>query len=158
LTVFRQGDRFALDFPAQPPEPCGMPERFKAALGRAPAQVLGAVKYLALYESEAEVAAVAPDMAVLADIDRDGVIVSAPGRDCDFVSRYFAPHAGIPEDPVTGSAHCTLIPYWAKRLGKRKLHARQISTRGGELWCEDRGDRVVIAGRAALYLEGRIHV
>jgi PhzF family phenazine biosynthesis protein len=158
LTVTRQGEVFSIDLPAQPPAPCAMPAKIVAALGRKPVQILGAAKYLALYDREADVAALAPDTAVLRDIDRDGVIVSAPGGDCDFVSRYFAPHAGIPEDPVTGSAHCTLVPYWAKRLGKTKLHARQISQRGGELFCELRGDRVVIAGRAALYLEGRIHV
>ncbi|MGH6930460.1 MAG: PhzF family phenazine biosynthesis protein [Dongiaceae bacterium] len=158
LTVTRRDDMFAIDLPAQPPEPCTMPPKFVAALGRKPAQILGAMKYLALYDSQADVAALAPDTAAMMDIDRDGIIVSAPGSDCDFVSRYFAPHAGIPEDPVTGSAHCTLVPYWAKRLGKSKLHARQISRRGGELFCELRGDRVVIAGRAALYLEGRIHV
>jgi PhzF family phenazine biosynthesis protein len=158
LTVTRQGDQFAIDLPAQPPAPCAMPPKFIAALGRKPTQILGAVKYLVLYNDEADVVSLEPDTAALEDIDRDGVIVSAPGRDCDFVSRYFAPHAGIPEDPVTGSAHCTLVPYWAKRLGKTKLHARQISRRGGELFCELRGDRVVIAGRAALYLEGKIHV
>jgi PhzF family phenazine biosynthesis protein len=158
LTVTRQGEQFAIDLPAQPPSPCAMPPKIVAALGRKPTQILGAKKYLVLYESEAEVAALAPDLIVVADADRDGVIVSAPGRDCDFVSRYFAPHAGIPEDPVTGSAHCTLVPYWAQRLGKTKLHARQISRRGGELFCELRGDRVVIAGSAALYLEGKIHV
>jgi PhzF family phenazine biosynthesis protein len=158
LTVTRRDDMFAIDLPAQPPELCTMPPKFVAGLGRKPAQILGAKKYLALYDSQADVAALAPDTAAMMDIDRDGVIVSAPGTDCDFVSRYFAPHAGIPEDPVTGSAHCTLVPYWAKRLGKSKLHARQISRRGGELFCELKGDRVVIAGRAALYLEGRIHV
>jgi PhzF family phenazine biosynthesis protein len=158
LTVTRRDDMFAIDLPAQPPEPCSMPPKFVAALGRTPAQILGAQKYLALYDSQAAVAALAPDTAAMIDIDRDGVIVSAPGSDCDFVSRYFAPHAGIPEDPVTGSAHCTLVPYWAKRLGKSRLHARQISRRGGELFCELTGDRVVVAGRAALYLEGRIHV
>jgi PhzF family phenazine biosynthesis protein len=156
LTVTRQDDMFAIDLPAQPPEPCTMAPRFIAALGRKPAQILGAVKYLAIYDSAAEVAALMPDTAAMMDIDRDGVIVSAPGSDCDFVSRYFAPHAGIPEDPVTGSAHCALVPYWARRLGKTALHARQISRRGGELFCELKGDRVVIAGHAALYLEGRI--
>jgi len=150
LTVTRQGDQFAIDLPAQPPSPCAMPSKIVAALGREPAQILGAAKYLAVYDSEVDVASLAPDIAALTDIDRDGVIVSAPGRDCDFVSRYFAPHAGIPEDPVTGSAHCTLVPYWAERLGKATLHARQISPRGGELFCELRGDRVVIAGGAAL--------
>jgi PhzF family phenazine biosynthesis protein len=158
LTVTREGDMFAIDLPAQPPAPCEMPSKTVGALGRKPAQILGAVKYLVVYDNEADVAALAPDTAALRDIDRDGIIVTAPGRDCDFVSRYFAPHAGIPEDPVTGSAHCTLAPYWAKRLRKTKLHARQISQRGGELSCELCGDRVVIAGRAALYLEGKIHV
>jgi len=158
LMVTRQGDQFAIDLPAQPPSPCTMPPQFVAALGRKPTAILAAKKYLALYDSEADVAALAPDTAALREIDRDGVIVSAPGRDCDFVSRYFAPHAGIPEDPVTGSAHSTLVPYWAKRLGKTKLHARQISQRGGELLCELHGDRVVMAGRASLYLEGKIHV
>jgi predicted PhzF superfamily epimerase YddE/YHI9 len=104
------------------------------------------------------VAALRPDVVTLSAIDRDGVIVTAPGRDCDFVSRYFAPHAGIPEDPVTGSAHCTLVPYWAARLGRARLHARQISRRGGELHCEHHGSRVALTGRATLYLEGRIHV
>jgi PhzF family phenazine biosynthesis protein len=158
LVVTRRGDRFALELPAQPPVPVAMPARFLDALGRKPAQVLAATKYLAVYESEADVAALRPDLAVLADIDRDGVVATAPGRDCDFVSRYFAPHAGIPEDPVTGSAHCTLVPYWSKRLGKQTLQARQISRRGGELSCEDRGERVSVAGNAVLYFEGKIHV
>jgi len=158
LVVTRRGDDFALELPAQPPTPKTMPARILDALGRKPAQVLAATKYLVVYESEAEVAALQPDLAVIKDADRDGVIVTAPGRDCDFVSRYFAPHAGIPEDPVTGSAHCTLVPYWSKRLGKKTLQARQISQRGGELACEDRGDRVSVAGNAVLYLEGRIHV
>ena len=102
--------------------------------------------------------ALRPDFARLAALDLFGVIVTAPGVDADFVSRYFAPGEGIPEDPVTGSAHCTLVPYWAKRLGRTKLHARQVSERGGELFCEDRGDRVSIAGRAVTYLEGSIEV
>ncbi len=158
LTVTRDGERLALDLPAQPPTPCTMPDRFVAALGRPPQQILGAVKYLAVYNTAAEVAALKPDFSALSAIDRDGVIATAPGEDCDFVSRYFAPHAGIPEDPVTGSAHCTLVPYWAARLGKTTLHARQISRRSGELYCELRGDRVRVAGRAVLYAEGRIYL
>jgi len=97
-----------------------------------------------------------PDMTTLAAVDRFAVIATAPGHDCDFVSRFFAPSQGIPEDPVTGSAHCTLVPYWAERLGKTKLHARQVSARGGELFCELAGDRVILRGRAVLYLEGAI--
>lgn len=158
LTVTRDGDRFVLDLPSQPPTPCEMPERFLAALGKRPAQLLGAAKYLAVYENAADVAALTPDFSVLRDVDRDGVIVTAPGSDVDFVSRYFAPHAGIDEDPVTGSAHCTLTPYWAARLNKKKLQARQISRRGGELHCELRGDRVRLAGHAVLYSESVAHV
>jgi len=163
LNVSRDGPRFTLDLPSQPPKPAEMPGRFLAALGRPPQQVLAAAKYLAIYDSADDVAALAPDLVILKDIDKDGVIVTAPGptsgaNACDFVSRYFAPHAGIPEDPVTGGAHCTLIPYWAQRLGKSKLHARQISARGGELFCEDQGRRVSLAGQAVLYLEGRIRV
>lgn len=158
LTVARQGDRYALDLPALPARPAAMPDRFRSALGHQPLQVLAAVKYLVIYPSAADVAALTPDLAELAHIDRDGVIATAPGEDCDFVSRYFAPHAGIPEDPVTGSAHCTLVPYWSARLGKTHLHARQISSRGGELHCELRGDRVTVAGGAVLYLEGRLSI
>jgi predicted PhzF superfamily epimerase YddE/YHI9 len=111
-----------------------------------------------VFETEDQVRALAPDMSKLLAVDCRGVIVTAPGKDCDFVSRFFAPRAGIPEDPVTGSAHTTLIPYWSRRLGKKKLFARQISRRGGELWCEDRGERVGIGGRAVKYLEGEITV
>jgi PhzF family phenazine biosynthesis protein len=158
LEVTRQGDRFSLSLPAQPGQLCPVPPGLAEALGRAPRQMLAAQKYLAIFDDEVDVAAIEPDLAVIAELDRDGLIISAPGREVDFVSRYFAPHAGIPEDPVTGSAHCTLVPYWSQRLGKKQLTARQISRRGGELACEDRGDRVVLAGRAVLYLEGRIHV
>lgn len=163
LNVTRDGPRFALDLPSHPPKPVEMPAKFLAALGMPPKQVLAAKMYLVVYETAEEVAALTPDFAVLKDVDKYGVIATAPGpasgpNACDFVSRYFAPHAGVPEDPVTGSAHCTLVPYWALRLGKTKLHARQISARGGELFCEDQGRRVSLAGSAVLYLEGRIRV
>jgi len=105
----------------------------------------------------AEIAAIAPDFAALERLRR-GIAVTAPGEDCDCVSRYFAPHLGIPEDPVTGAAHCTLIPYWAGRLGKARIHARQLSARGGDLICELAGERVRIGGRAVMYLEGWITV
>ncbi len=158
LTVRRDGDRLAMDFPARAPEPCAEPECLAAGLGRAPEAVLAAADYLAVFATEAEVRVLAPDTARLAGIELRAVIVTAPGDDVDFVSRFFAPKAGIAEDPVTGSAHCTLVPYWAKRLGKPRLTARQVSARGGELWCEDRGERVVIAGRAVKYLEGIIEI
>ena len=158
LEVTRDGERLGLDFPARPPSACPRPAAIDQALGLPPREVLRARDYLSVFESEAEVRALAPRMEQVAALDALGVIVTAPGRDADFVSRFFAPRAGVPEDPVTGSAHCTLIPYWAARLGRKKLHALQVSRRGGELWCEDRGERVLIAGRAVRYLEGAIEV
>jgi len=162
LTVERQesadgkGVLYALDFPSRPPGPTEVHPDLARGLGSEPAQLLAAMDYFCVFDSEEQVRELKPDMQTLAGVDLRGVIATAPGRDCDFVSRFFAPAKGIPEDPVTGSAHTTLIPYWAKRLGKTKLFARQISRRGGELWCEDRGDRVGIAGGAVQYLEGRI--
>ena len=113
---------------------------------------------LVLLEDECTVRELNPNLPLLGQMEQRGTIVTAPGDQCDFVSRFFAPRIGIPEDPVTGSAHCVLVPYWSQRLGKKKLHARQVSKRGGELFCEDRGERVTIAGRAVLYLEGMIVV
>ncbi len=158
LAVERDGDLYALDFPARPPEPCEPHPLLREALGAPPQAILAARDYLCVYGSQEELAAIAPDMQKLAAVDKFAVIVTAPGRDCDFVSRFFAPAKGIPEDPVTGSAHCTLIPYWAARLGKDKLFARQISLRGGELWCENRGKRVRIAGHAVTYMEAVIGI
>ena len=122
-----------------------------------PVQVLKARDYFALYETAEDVRALNPDFALLGTLD-EKVIVTALGADCDFVSRFFAPTAGVPEDPVTGSAHCTLIPYWSARLGKTKMFARQISKRGGELFCELAGDRVLIGGKAVLYSRGEIEI
>ena len=156
LAVERDGDLYALDFPSRPAQPCVVHPGLAEALGAAPKTVLAARDYLCVFESEEQVTALAPNMSKLAEIDRFAVIVTAPGRDCDFVSRFFAPSKGVPEDPVTGSAHCTLIPYWAGQLGKTKLFARQRSRRGGEVWCEVRGERVRIAGHAARYMEGVI--
>ncbi len=158
LSVTRDGDLLALDFPSRPPEACGVHTDLLRALGRVPVNVLAARDYLVVYANEDEVRALKPDMALLVNVDRFAVIVTAPGTSADFVSRFFAPARGIPEDPVTGSAHCTLIPYWSERLGRKKLHARQISARGGELFCEDRGERVSIAGRSALFMEGQIEI
>jgi PhzF family phenazine biosynthesis protein len=152
----RQENLYALDFPSQPPAAAKMHPLLELGLRAKPCEVLAAQDYMCVFESEEQVLALKPDMQALAGIDLRGVIVTAPGRDCDFVSRFFAPGKGIPEDPVTGSSHTTLIPYWAKRLGKSKLFARQISRRGGELWCQDRGDRVSIAGGAVQYLQGHI--
>jgi predicted PhzF superfamily epimerase YddE/YHI9 len=97
-------------------------------------------------------------MALLDQVDTLGVIATAPGESVDFVSRFFAPRAGVPEDPATGSSHCTLIPYWSRRLGRNHLHARQVSSRGGEFWCRDRGERVDISGEVVLVLEGVLHL
>ena len=123
-----------------------------------PKEVLASRDYCVVYENEEQVRSLSPDMSLLAQLDRFAVIVTAPGSDCDFVSRFFAPAQGVPEDPVTGSAHCTLIPYWSGRLNKLELHARQVSRRGGELFCRNRGDRVTIAGHAVLYLKGEISI
>lgn len=158
LSVTRDGDLLSLDFPARPPAPCPAPAGLAEALGQPPRQVLAARDLMAVYDDEGVVRGLRPDMGRIAALDTFAVIVTAPGRDCDFVSRFFAPAKGVPEDPVTGSAHCALIPYWSRRLGKARLHARQVSARGGELYCELRGDRVAIAGRAAPYLEGTIEV
>jgi len=149
----------SLDFPSRPPQATdGATAALTAALGARPREVLASRDYLAVFETEDEVRALRPDMAKVAALDHMAVIATAPGRDCDFVSRFFVPSLGIPEDPVTGSAHCTLVPYWSKRLGKTRLFARQVSARGGELWCEDRGERVSIAGRCVRYLEGTIEL
>jgi len=159
LVVSRDGELVALDFPAWPPVPCTGPAGLGAALGRPPAAVLAARDYLAVYDDADMVAALAPDFAAVARLDRFAVIATAPGTgDVDFVSRFFAPAQGVDEDPVTGSSHCALIPYWAARLGKARLEARQLSRRGGSLSCALRGDRVTIAGRATLYLTGTIEI
>src|SRR3954451_6274018 len=151
LTVGRDGEALVLDFPSRPPLPCPMLEAVAAALGKAPAALLASRDYLAVYEGADEIAGLTPDFTALAALDRFAVIVTAPVRDgIDFVSRFFAPEHGVPEDPVTGSAHCTLIPYWAERLGKTRLEARQLSRRGGRLSCGLQEDRVTIAGRAVL--------
>jgi PhzF family phenazine biosynthesis protein len=156
LPVSRAGEVFTLDFPARPPETCEPPEALLRGLGHRPARVFKSRDYLAVFATEAEVRALAPDFAALITLDCLGVIATAPGDDCDFVSRFFAPAAGIDEDPVTGSAHCTLIPYWSQRLGKTTLFARQVSRRGGELFCRLAGNRVHIGGKAVLYLRGEI--
>jgi PhzF family phenazine biosynthesis protein len=156
LIVKRDGDRLTMNFPARPPNKVDVHPKLIGALGARPAEVLGARDYLVRYKSAEEVRSLRPNMEALKQVDRFAVIATAPGTDCDFVSRFFAPSKGIPEDPVTGSAHCTLIPYWANELGRTALHARQVSARGGELFCNLMGDRVEIGGHAALFLKGEI--
>ena len=158
LGATREGGAVVLDFPAWQAAPVAVPAALADGLGWIPREVRKTRDYLAVFADAEEIIGLKPDMAQLARLDCLGLIVTAPGRDCDFVSRFFAPGAGIAEDPVTGSAHCTLIPYWSERLGKKKLHARQLSARGGELFCEDRGDRVGIGGRCALYSRAELLV
>lgn len=158
LTVSRNGELLTLDFPARPAVPCEAPFELSAGFGASPTTTAKARDYLAVFETEQAVRSLQPDMAALMHLDCLGIIATAPGEDCDFVSRFFAPRAGVPEDPVTGSAHCTLIPYWAQRLGCTALRARQVSPRGGELFCEHRGARVGIGGRAVTYSSGFLHV
>ena len=158
LAASRRGDLIELDFPSRPPVPCVAPKELVRALRREPREVLVSRDYVAVFDSQEEVSSLVPDMEALMQLDRVGVIVTARGSDADFVSRFFAPRAGIPEDPVTGSAHCSLIPFWAERLGRTELFARQISRRGGELFCRLAGERVAIGGRAIVYNRGVIEI
>ncbi|OOQ59440.1 PhzF family phenazine biosynthesis protein [Mucilaginibacter pedocola] len=159
LTVTRTGDKYTLDFPSRPPIAVDAPEGLLASLGgKTPKSIWRSRDYMLVYEKEEDIAELTPNHAALSKIDTIGVIVTAPGNEVDFVSRFFAPAASVPEDPVTGSAHCNLIPYWAEKLGKTKLHAYQISPRKGELWCELKGDRVLMSGKAVTYMKGEIYV
>ena len=165
LAVRREAADFVLDFPSRPPReaPAALADAQAGALGVTPASCwIADDNLLAVLPDEAAVRAVRPDEDAVAALsgaaDVTGLIVTAPGARADFVSRYFAPAVGVPEDPVTGSAHCTLVPYWAGRLGRPDLVAWQLSERGGVLRCRDRGERVDVGGRARFYLEGRITV
>jgi PhzF family phenazine biosynthesis protein len=161
LIVEKYGDKYTMDFPSRPAIHIELPNGLAEALSdKQPLEVLRSRDYFLVYESEDDIRDISPDFFVLSKMDTVGVIVTAPGnqKGTDFVSRFFAPGAGIPEDPVTGSAHCNLIPYWAEKLGKTKLHAYQLSSRQGELWCELKGDRVLISGKAVTYLKGEIFV
>lgn len=158
LRVERKDSRLVLDFPSEPASTCDPPRQLAEGLRAQPREILKGRDYLAVFENEDDVAAIQPDFETLAQLGTRGTIVTAPGKECDFVSRFFAPGAGIPEDPVTGSTHCALIPYWSQRLGKRELRARQISRRGGELFCQDRSERVGIGGNAITYVEGKIGI
>ena len=156
LVVARGREGLTLDLPAYPASDCEPPQALLDGLDHLPVEILAAKNYLCIYDREDDVRNLAPDFAQLAHCAPYAVIVTAPGEKVDFVSRFFAPAHGIDEDPVTGSAHCTLTPYWAKRLGKTRLNARQLSKRGGNLVCEIRGDRVVLEGGCVLVLEGNL--
>ena len=159
LRVERRGDLLAMDFPARPPLPCAVPSALVDGLGAEPAEVLAADDYVAVFQDEVSVRALAPDMARLRLLGLRGVCVTAPGTGTvDFVSRFFAPGVGVPEDPVTGSAHCELAPYWAARLGKRRLKARQVSRRGGDVSCDLLDDRVILAGGAVTFMQAEIQL
>jgi predicted PhzF superfamily epimerase YddE/YHI9 len=156
--VTNKNGELQMNFPAVPSRACETPDILSKGLGVAPLHVLEGDDYLAVYPDESTVRALSPDFSILARLGLRGVIVTAPGDTADFVSRFFAPKLGIPEDPVTGSAHCQLTPYWAEQLGKSTFRARQVSRRGGELRCELCDNRVLLTGTAVTVLEGVMYV
>jgi len=156
LKASKKNGIIRLDFPGYDVGKVAPPEPLLKGLGAPPKEVFLGRDYFAVYNNEKEILALDPDFRELARLDCLGIIVTAPGDSCDFVSRFFAPRAGINEDPVTGSAHTLLIPYWAKKLNKNKLHAYQVSERRGELFCEYLGERVIIGGRAVTFMKGEI--
>ena len=162
LVVRKEGALLALDFPAQQNREIELDDRYAAALGATPLRALEVAgsndQLMVEFASAEEVATLAPDMRATASLPYKGVICTAPGdgHDCDFVSRFFAPAIGVDEDPVTGSAHTRLVPFWAGKLDRTSLKAKQISPRGGELDCELKGDRVIMRGRAVTYLRGQV--
>lgn len=157
LEVKNNGDLLTLNFPARPVHETEFPPGLEEALGVPVQRVYGSAEdLLAVLGDEKAVRAANPDFTMMKKISGRGIIITARGTDCDFVSRFFAPAAGIPEDPVTGSAHCVLVPYWAGMLKRNQFHARQVSARGGDLFCKLEGGRVLISGRAVLYMEGAI--
>ena len=159
LTVSRSGKLLTLDFPADVLEEMVVPEFIVTALQRPPLKAFrGKTDFMFVFASESEIGTMVPDFGLLAQVGGRGVIVTARGNEVDFVSRFFAPQTGIDEDPVTGSAHTSLTPYWSKVLGKKRLTARQLSSRGGDLICEDKGDRVEISGYAVTYMKGKIRL
>jgi len=159
LSVEKSGELLTLDFPTDTLEEMVVPEVIVTALRKAPLKALkGKTDFMFIYANQSEIEEMEPDFGLLAQMGGRGVIVTAMGNDADFVSRFFAPQTGINEDPVTGSAHTSLIPYWSRVLGRKKLNARQLSRRGGDLVCEDKGDRVRISGHAVTYLVGEITI
>jgi PhzF family phenazine biosynthesis protein len=164
MTVTKENDVYYLDFPARPVTPCPAYTTFEKALGVKPVATYKAMDFLLLVENEEVLKTIQPDFIALKQIKEEaslqsdgfGIIVTAQGKDCDFVSRFFAPNLGIDEDPVTGRAHCSLIPYWSERLGRKVMTARQLSKRGGVIYCQNDGERVKIGGKAVRYLAGEI--
>jgi PhzF family phenazine biosynthesis protein len=158
LEVTKKGDLIELNFPSRMPQDCEVPEALLKGINFPPVKVLKSRDYFLVYEDESIVQQIIPDFNYLNQLDVVGVIVTAASKEVDFVSRFFVPNSVIGEDPVTGSAHCNLIPYWSKELHKNRLTAKQISAREGELFCEDKGDRVTMAGNAVLYLKGEFYL
>jgi PhzF family phenazine biosynthesis protein len=159
LVVRKRGEMLELDFPADTVKSCILPDILKESLGREPLECfMGRSDFLLLYSNEKDITDLKPDFRMMAAAGARGVIVTAPGSDVDFVSRFFAPQVGVDEDPVTGSAHTTLTPFWSARLEKQSLRAKQLSARGGYLECSVNGDRTLISGRAILYLKGEIYI
>ena len=160
LIVSIKNDLYSLDFPSRMPVACELPEIIKKSLNIQPKEILKARDYMLVYDSKQEIENIKIDRLIFDQINLDpgGVIVTAKGENCDFVSRFFTPQASILEDPVTGSAHCSLIPFWSLRLGKEKLNAIQISDRVGELQCLNKKDRVIISGKAKTYSIGNLWI
>ncbi len=158
LRVLSDGEFFTLDFPVQPPVPCAPPPGLMESLGVEALAVYEAEDYLVRVENEQTVRSLQPDFAILKKLPLRGVIVTAPGDSVDFVSRWFGPKVGVDEDPVTGSAHTTLAPYWTKELDRKELKAEQVSRRGGQLTCRVEGERVFFSGKAVKYMEGTIYI
>lgn len=158
LDVTKNNELIKLNFPSRVPVPAEAPEILLKGIGKTPGKVLKSRDYFLVYENEQDILDIKPDFQYLNQLDCVGIIVTAPGKEVDFVSRFFVPNSVIGEDPVTGSAHCNLIPYWAEQKGKTTLTAKQVSARGGELWCELLGDRVTMAGNAILYMKGEFYL
>lgn len=158
LQVSKKGDLFELNFPVQECTPCAVPVGLAEALGTQIVESLSSDDYLIALETEEQLIELKPDFFKLSQLDARGIIVTAPSQQYDFVNRFFAPNVGINEDPVTGSAFTKLIPYWAKKLNKNVLQAKQVSPRGGEVFCELKGERVLISGYAKKYLQGVINI
>ena len=158
LTVLQKDNWLVMDLPAQPPIPCDVPDEIVKAFDKVPIECLRSEDYIAVFETESDILSIKLDIDYLKKLDLRGVIITAKSRQYDFVSRFFAPKYGIDEDPVTGSAHTQLIPYWARKLGKTNMQAKQLSSRGGEILCELYNDRVLISGKAVKFLEGKIQL
>jgi len=158
LVVTKQDDWLTLDFPKQPPVYCETPKEIVEAFNKEPIECMMSEDIIAVFENEIDIESANPNFEQLKKLDSRGVIITAKSMRYDFVARFFAPKYGIPEDPVTGSAYTQLAPYWASKLGKQKFKAKQLSSRGGELYCEILGDRVLISGKATKYMEGKITI